>query len=194
MTTAVAEHEVTETHDDGTGPLFEIVNGLKVEKPMSLRSQRVGGLVYRHLDNYVAESGVGGFAVPEPFIICFDWMPDTRRRPDVAYWRGEQYPDGIPERGDAQVAPAIAVEVVSFNDNAEALAEKIAEYFRAGVELVWTVSPRDTNRPCRAARRHVPRLPPRRQHHCRAGVAGLLRDGVRVFPSRRRLTRFARLW
>ncbi|MEM6562369.1 MAG: Uma2 family endonuclease, partial [Planctomycetota bacterium] len=69
------------------------------------------------------------------------WAPGTKRRPDVAYWHAHQFPDGLPERGEATIAPAWCIEVVSPGDNAEALEEKVAEYFRAGVELVWIVIP-----------------------------------------------------
>ena len=38
--------------------------------------------------------------------------------------------------------PNVAIEVVSPHDYAEDLWEKIAEYFNAGVQLVWVVFPR----------------------------------------------------
>ncbi len=39
------------------------------------------------------------------------------------------------------VVPNLAVEVVSPTDNVEGLEQKIAEYFRAGVQLIWVVHP-----------------------------------------------------
>ena len=39
------------------------------------------------------------------------------------------------------LAPDICVEVVSPNDNADDLQEKIDDYFRAGVRLVWVIYP-----------------------------------------------------
>ena len=131
-----------ETHDDGSGPLFEVVDGRKVEKPMSMLAQQTGSKIARRLGNYVEdELNDGGIVGTEHFIACFDWAPKLRRRPDVAYWRGEQYPEGIPPRGDAALPPALAIEVVSPGDEAENLNGKINEYFRAGIELVWTVFP-----------------------------------------------------
>ena len=132
---------VPETHDDGNGPLFEIVNGKKVEKHMSMAAQQTGNEISFHLQLHLRESESGGIVGTEHFVACFDWMPKTKRRPDVAYWRREQYPDGIPRRGDAALPPAMVVEVVSPNDAADDLAAKVAEYFRAGVELVWVVHP-----------------------------------------------------
>ena len=37
--------------------------------------------------------------------------------------------------------PDLAVEVLSPSDHAEDILAKVAEYFRAGVRLVWVVSP-----------------------------------------------------
>ena len=41
-----------------------------------------------------------------------------------------------------EVAPDLAVEVVSPTDRAEDVMEKVTEYFQAGVELVWIIYPR----------------------------------------------------
>jgi Uma2 family endonuclease len=39
------------------------------------------------------------------------------------------------------VVPNLAIEVVSPTDSVEELEQKIAEYFRSGVQLVWVVHP-----------------------------------------------------
>jgi Uma2 family endonuclease len=39
------------------------------------------------------------------------------------------------------VVPNLAVEVVSPTDRVDALMDKVAEYFHAGVECVWVVLP-----------------------------------------------------
>ena len=136
-----AEPDVLEIPDDGKGPLFEIVDGQRRDKPMSMVAQWVGSQIVTDVNIHLRETGVGGFAVTENFIACFDWAPDTQRRPDVAYWHREQLPDGMPMRGVTRVAPAWCIEVVSPGDHVEELQEKIEEYFRAGVELVWVVNP-----------------------------------------------------
>ena len=132
---------VPETPDDGEGPLFEIVDGEKVEKPMSQLAQATGSEICFNLKLHVRTDGDRGYVMTEPFVACFEWMPKTKRRPDVAYWRREQYPDGLAPRGDAALPPVMVVEVVSPGDDGEALEVKLAEYFRAGVELAWVVYP-----------------------------------------------------
>src|SRR5262249_2476430 len=51
---------------------------------------------------------------------------------------GEQLP-----QGHAHLAPDLAAEVVSPNDTYEEVDQKIEEYLRAGVRLVWIISPRN---------------------------------------------------
>ena len=139
MPATLAEPEVQEVHDDGEGPLFEVVDGVRVEKPMSALGQWVGGQMSRLVGNHIVEDEEPGYVAPETFVACFEWSPGTQRRPDVAYWHYYQLPEGPPLRGVVTEAPAWCVEVVSPNDSAQELDEKIADYFRAGVRLVWTV-------------------------------------------------------
>ena len=50
-------------------------------------------------------------------------------------------PQRVPRTEAWEVVPNLAVEVVSPTDRADDLINKIAEYFRAGVEGVWVVFP-----------------------------------------------------
>ena len=123
-------------------PLFEVVGGVKVYKPMSVLAQYVGSRICRKIGNHLDDQGLPDYAITETYVICFDWDPTLKRKPDVAYFRPEQFPDGLPPVGEAAVPPAWVVEVLSPNDLAETLDDKIAEYFRAGVELVWVAQPK----------------------------------------------------
>jgi Uma2 family endonuclease len=70
---------------------------------------------------------------------------ETRnRRPDLSFVTFDRWPDTkpIPYRGNpADVVPDLVVEVASPTDDAEALQEKVNEYLRAGVRLVWVIYP-----------------------------------------------------
>ena len=78
--------------------------------------------------------------------VLFQIDPDRRRkrRPDVAFVSGERWPIGrnVP-RGDAawEVVPDLAVEIVSPNDLADEVVDKLADYFRVGIRLAWYVYP-----------------------------------------------------
>jgi Uma2 family endonuclease len=64
------------------------------------------------------------------------------RGPDVSYVRADRIPaTGIPE-GFWNLAPDLAVEVVSPNETAEDVREKVRDFLSAGTTLVWTVYPR----------------------------------------------------
>jgi Uma2 family endonuclease len=66
------------------------------------------------------------------------------RRPDVAFVTFERWPKDrvMPLTDNAwDVVPDLAVEVISPTDLVYELMQKIAEYFQAGVRLIWVVYP-----------------------------------------------------
>ena len=68
--------------------------------------------------------------------------PDTVRGPDVSYVQAKRIPpSGVPE-GFWDLAPDLAVEVVSSSETAEEVREKVRDFLRAGTPLVWTIYPR----------------------------------------------------
>jgi len=82
----------------------------------------------------------GCVGVESGFLLSRD--PDTVRGPDVFYIRADRIPEsGIPE-GFWTIAPDVAVEVVSPNETAEDVREKVRDYLAAGTSLVWVVYPR----------------------------------------------------
>lgn len=125
-------------------PLYEIVNGQKVElPPMRIYSTRVAGKLHTRLDTH-AESYALGTAVMEGLFIL-DAVQDIRRRPDVAFVSAAKWPLDrlLPESGDWQIVPDLAVEVVSPNDVFQDVLSKMREYFHVGVSQVWIVLPTD---------------------------------------------------
>jgi Uma2 family endonuclease len=80
--------------------------------------------------------------VPEMLFIL-DAVRDLRRRPDVAFVSSERWPldRAVPDSGDWEVVPDLAVEVVSPNDLFADVLAKMEEYFRCGVGQVWIVAP-----------------------------------------------------
>jgi Uma2 family endonuclease len=83
----------------------------------------------------------GGYVgVEAGYILSHD--PDTVRGPDVSYVRTDRIPaTGIPE-SFWDLAPDLAVEVVSPSETAEEVREKVRDFLGAGTPLVWTVYPR----------------------------------------------------
>ncbi|MGM9508336.1 Uma2 family endonuclease [Larkinella sp. GY13] len=74
------------------------------------------------------------------------------RRPDIAYFTKEQIQRG---RQGEDVIPAFVVEVLSETDQAYRIEEKIAEYFKAGVQVVWNIFPESEVVYVYTSRKHV---------------------------------------
>lgn len=72
--------------------------------------------------------------------VVLERNPDTVRGPDICYYDDGQTPADM-ERGFAEHAPRLAVEVVSPNDRVNQIMQRVAELLRAGVEEVWVVDP-----------------------------------------------------
>jgi Uma2 family endonuclease len=124
--------------------LYEIIDGQRVGlPPMGIRAAWIASLLVQHLgpfrraQNLGRTVGEGLFRLPLPI--------DRNRRPDVAFVAYDRWAKGrpLPESDNAwDVLPNLAVEVISPTDLAEDVQEKVAEYLRAGVTLVWVVYPR----------------------------------------------------
>lgn len=68
--------------------------------------------------------------------------PDTVLGPDLAFVRGERIPpEGFPP-GCFPGPPDLAVEVVSPDDSAVEVEEKVQRYLKTGVQIVCTVNPK----------------------------------------------------
>lgn len=65
--------------------------------------------------------------------------PDRIRAADVAFFSYRRLPQ--PSRGFLEVAPELAVEIMSPDDRWQAMRDKLADYFSIGVERVWVVEP-----------------------------------------------------
>ena len=124
-------------------PLFEIINGQVVEMPpMSAYASLIAFRLANFLSDFARPRKLGQAVCEVLFHLA--GLLDRNRRPDAAFVSCERWPLGraIPVAENAwDVVPDLAIEVVSPSDDAEELMEKIEEYFRAGVRLVWVVYP-----------------------------------------------------
>lgn len=65
--------------------------------------------------------------------------PDTVRAPDVAFVAWARIP--VERAGFAELAPDLAVEVLSPGDRAGDILAKVADWLNAGTSLVWVIDP-----------------------------------------------------
>jgi Uma2 family endonuclease len=118
----------------------ELVRGvLVVREPAGYRhgdiAMRLGAAMHQHVES----NRLGRvFAAETGFTIAR--QPDTVRAPDVAFVSSARLPHPAP-RGFAELAPDLAVEVVSPDDRPGDVLEKVADWLKAGTRLVWVVDP-----------------------------------------------------
>jgi Uma2 family endonuclease len=119
---------------------YELVRGEVVELPAPTKPHGfICGNVVRILGNFVFQQGKGYLTSNDSGVIL-EKGPDTVRGPDVAYYEdAATFAELHPKYGE--VAPRLAVEVLSPNDRANKVLRKINDYLRCGVGLVWVIDP-----------------------------------------------------
>ena len=126
-----------ESHDC----LCELVDGVLVEKAMGYLESILAMALGRHLSEFVTSNNLGFVSGSDGMVRLF---PGLIRIPDIAYASWARFPDGqLPQDAIADLAPDLAVEVLSRSNTAAEMERKRQEYFDAGVRLVWAVDPRD---------------------------------------------------
>ena len=89
---------------------------------------------------WAQRTGGGYVGVEAGYVLGHD--PDTVRGPDVSYVRADRIPpSGVPD-GFWELAPDLAVEIVSPNETADEVRSKVRDFLAAGTPLVWTIYPR----------------------------------------------------
>ena len=107
--------------------IYDVLNVLFIEKG------------YHRTGTFMAE--------PDVMLTAFQM-----RRPDIAYFTKEQIQSG---RKGKDVIPAFVIEVLSETDMAYRIEEKIVEYFKAGVQVVWNIIPEQEVVYVYTSRKHV---------------------------------------
>jgi Uma2 family endonuclease len=121
-------------------PPCELVRGeLRIISPASPRHgrlvMRISGLILNHVverqlgEVYAADTG-----------FWLERKPDTVRAPDIAFVSASRFSE--PERGYFEGAPDLAVEMLSPDDRAGEVLEKVQDYLAAGTRSVWIIDPR----------------------------------------------------
>lgn len=118
----------------------ELVRGvLIVREPAGYQhgdvAMRLAAAIFAHVETYKLGRV---FAAETGFTLRRN--PDTVRAPDVAFISNERLPDPRP-RGFAELAPDLAVEVLSPDDRPGEVLAKVGDWLNAGARLVWVVDP-----------------------------------------------------
>lgn len=124
---------------DNEDRLFELVDGVLVEKVMGLRESalavRLGGL----MNGFAGKQDLGFATGPDGTMRL---MPHLVRIPDVAFISWDQLPERYyPDEPIPDLVPKLAVEVLSEGNTPGEMNRKLSDYFRAGTKLVWFIDP-----------------------------------------------------
>lgn len=122
------------------GVRYELVNGeLNVMSPTGGPHGLIVAELTTALHQHVRTHRLGRvFGESTGFWLRRD--PDTVRAPDVAFVAAGRLPATVPP-GFVELAPDLAVEVMSPGDTVAKIGRKVEEYVGAGVRVVWVVDP-----------------------------------------------------
>ena len=122
--------------------LYEVVDGQIVElAPMGANDISLATELVAYLRTFVRQHSLG--RVVQEMLFDLGAIVQRKRRTDAAFVSYSRWPQQrrVPRTEAWEVVPNLVVEVVSRNDKGDDIVDKVAEYFRAGVECVWLVFP-----------------------------------------------------
>jgi Uma2 family endonuclease len=120
--------------------LCELVDGVLVEKPMGFEESALALWLGFHLRTYLSEHNLGELAGADATLRL---APGLVRLPDIAFILWEHLPEDDEELPSIpDLAPDLAVEILSPSNTSKEMARKRKEYFKAGTTLVWQVFPK----------------------------------------------------
>lgn len=132
------EADVIELHERERR-LFELVNGVLVEKTMGFREGVLAVTIAALLVEFVRPRKLGVVAGTDGMMRL---APGLVRIPDVSFCKWEQFPGRKVSRTPIpDIHPDLAVEVLSQSNTELEMDEKLEDYFNSGSSLVWLVDP-----------------------------------------------------
>lgn len=138
--TLMAANELARLPKDGFR--YELVRGeLHQMSPAGFEHGEIALLIGSHLLQFVKRRKLGTVVSCDPGF-KLESNPDTVRAPDVAYVSHERLQRITDRRAFADIAPDLAIEVLSPGDSPAKLATKSEAWLRAGTLAVVVVNPR----------------------------------------------------
>ena len=116
----------------------ELYDGKVVPKMANLEHGLIQANIIRELGLYLKAKPVGFVATDTNFRLWSD-RPKESRIPDVCFIRKDRLPGNL--RRFPEMAPDLAVEVVSPDDSFSKVMDKVDAYIQQGAQIVWLVFP-----------------------------------------------------
>jgi Uma2 family endonuclease len=126
--------------DDHEDRLYELEDGVLVEKVMGALESFLTCALIRYLEEFVADRDLGA-VLGEAGMLRL--APRRVRIPDISFISWDRIPSGeFPQEPIPDLVPDLAVEVISKGNTKREMERKVREYFEAGVRLVWLIDPK----------------------------------------------------
>jgi Uma2 family endonuclease len=133
------EKAVLAIHDH-EGRLYELMHGVLVARAGGLRESLLAIALASLLRGFVRPRNLGLVTGADGMMRLF---PGLVRIPDAAFISWERLPNRrVPTEPLPDLAPDLAVEVLSVGNTPGEMARKRQQYFSAGVQMSWQVDPR----------------------------------------------------
>jgi Uma2 family endonuclease len=133
------EQDIIDIHARHHKRLCELVDGVLVEKAMGFEESMLALLLGSFLINFVRQHDLGIVAGADGTLRL---RPGLVRIPDVSFVSWARLPERrSPGKPIPDLAPDLAVEVLSKSNTLQEMERKLREYFQAGVRLVWYIDP-----------------------------------------------------
>jgi Uma2 family endonuclease len=125
--------------DCRTGLAPELIDGVLVEKTVGYLESLLAMALGDHLREYVRPEKLG-IVLGEGGTLRI--LLGQVRIPDVCFISRDRLPGGkLPKTPIPGLAPDLAIEILSASNTPGEMERKLADYFTAGVRLVWYIDP-----------------------------------------------------
>ena len=133
------ERDVIEA-ESRSGRICELIDGVLVEKTMGYRESFIAALVNHLIQTFLDAHNLGIVLGADGTLRS---LPRQVRVPDVCFISWKHFPNRkLPDEPIPQLAPDLAIEVLSEGNTEREMQRKLRDYFAAGVRLVWYIDPR----------------------------------------------------
>jgi Uma2 family endonuclease len=120
--------------------LCELVDGTLVEKTVGFDESRLAAQLVYLIIAYLNQHNLGTCTGADGMMRI---APGLVRIPDVSFISWNRLPSGeTPRKPIPDLAPDLAVEVLSEGNTKPEMDRKVREYFAAGVRMVWLIDPK----------------------------------------------------
>jgi len=120
---------------------YELLKGELIQmSPAGGKHGVIAGKIFLRIATFVESRKLGVVCAAETgFILARN--PDVVRGADASFVSNARIPKTGEPKGYWELAPDLAVEVISPNDPASEVQSKVVEYLDAGTRLVWVIDP-----------------------------------------------------